>query len=51
LSDPRRSGGNNCLSTGNVQELEEEPGEVFDNPLHNTKVVHHLNKRNEEDDG
>ena len=24
---------------------------MFDDPLHNAKIVHHLNERNEEDDG
>jgi hypothetical protein len=48
LADPGRAGGDDGLGTGDVHGLEEEPGKVLDDPLHDTHVVKHLHKGDEE---
>lgn len=66
LSDPRGGSGDDSLSTRDVHELEEEPcaketqgthawermanSQVFNDPLHDAQIVHHLDECNEEDD-
>lgn len=49
LANPGGAGGDDGLGTGDVHRLEEEPGKVLDDPLHDAEVVHHLHKRDEED--
>ena len=38
------------LSTGYVHSLEEEPGKVLDDPLHDPDIIKHLHECDEEND-
>ena len=51
LADEGRGGGDDGLCARDVHDLEEEPGEAADEPLHDAEVVHHLHEGDEEDDG